>query len=117
MRLLLAFEEEYRVYRDVTVGVIRVLRPHVEVSIAVLEELGERIEAFDPHLVICARTNSTDPDGRAAWIELSVDPLQPTKICVGGHRSEQTNPSVEALIAVLDEAEALVEAGEDPGGC
>lgn len=76
-----------------------------------------RIEAFDPDLVISTRSNSVDPGGRHAWVELSVDPLRPTKICVGGCRSERTNPSVEMLLTVVDEVERVVAEGDDPRGC
>jgi hypothetical protein len=115
--MLLAFEEEYRVYRDVIAGAIRALRPRATVSTSALEELRERIKAFDPHLVISTQANDTDPGGRNAWVELSVDPLQSTKICVCGCCSERTNPSVELLLTVVDEVERVVSKGEDPRGC
>jgi hypothetical protein len=117
MQMLLAFDEEYRVYRDVIAGALRALRPRAKVSTSTLEELGARIEAFDPDLVISTRSNSVDPGGRHAWVELSVDPLRPTKICVGGCRSERTNPSVEMLLTVVDEVERVVAEGDDPRGC
>lgn len=63
------------------------------------------------------RANSVDPGGRRAWVELSVDLLRPTKICVGGCRSERTNPSVEMLLTVVDEVERVVAEGDDPRGC
>jgi hypothetical protein len=116
MRLLLAFEEEYRVYREVIAAAIRALRPHAEVSTSTLEELGERIEAFDPDLVICTQAGSIGQRGRIAWVELSVDPLRPSKIRVGRRCSERTNPSVEALLAVVDEVEEVVGRGADPRG-
>jgi hypothetical protein len=117
MRMLLAFEEEYRVYRDVIVGAIGALRPRVTVATSALGELGGQIEAFDPDLVISTQVNCTDLGGRNAWVELSVDPLRPTEICVGGRRSEQTNPTVEVLLAVVDEVERALGKGEDPGVC
>ncbi len=112
MRMLLAFEEEYQAYRDVMAAAIEILRPRAEVETSALKGLGERIEAFDPDLVICTRANIVDPGGRTARIELSVDPLRPTKVCVDGQHTYRTNLSLEALLAVVDEAEGLVETGE-----
>jgi hypothetical protein len=116
MQMLLAFDEEYRVYRDVIAGALRALRPRAKVSTSTLEELGAnrgvRPGPRDQHA-----SNSVDPGGRHAWVELSVDPLRPTKICVGGCRSERTNPSVEMLLTVVDEVERVVAEGDDPRGC
>ena len=71
--------------------------------------LAEAVERFDPELVICSRPNTVDPGGRMAWVELSVDPTRPSKICVGGRYSESTNPTLEVLLAVIDEVEELIQ--------
>jgi F420-dependent methylenetetrahydromethanopterin dehydrogenase len=117
MRVLVAFEDDYRAYREVIAATIGVLRPHAEVQAASLEALGERIERFDPHLVVCSRPNTWDPGGRLAWVELSVDLLRPTKICVGGSYSERINPTLEVLLMVIDEVEELIRMNEDLQGC
>jgi hypothetical protein len=109
MRILVVFEDDYRAYREVLAVGIRLLRPHAEVETASLEALGERIERFDPELVICGRHKAVDSDGRLAWVELSVDPFQPARIRVGGRYSERTNPTLEVLVSVIDEVEALVQ--------
>jgi len=92
----------------VIAAAIRVLRPHAEVESTTLEALGEAVERFDPELVICSRPNTVDPGGRIAWVELSIDPTRPSKVCVGGRYSESTNPTVEVLLAVIDEVEELI---------
>jgi F420-dependent methylenetetrahydromethanopterin dehydrogenase len=117
IRVLLAFEDDYRTYREVFAAGIQILRPHLEVDTSSLEALGERIERFDPHLVICSQPNTVDPGGRAAWIELSVDPHQPSTICVGGHYSERAKPSLDLLLEIIDRVEGLVEANNDLRGC
>lgn len=104
----MAFEEIYRSYQGVIAAAIRVLRPHADVEIATLDALGEEIERFDPELVICSRPNAADPGGRIAWVELSIDPTRPSKVCVGGRYSESTNPTVDVLLAVIDEVEKLI---------
>jgi hypothetical protein len=109
IRVLVAFEEVYRTYQGVISSAIRVLRPRSEVETATMEALVEAVERFDPELVICSRPNTVDPGGRVAWVELSVDPTRPSKICVGGRYSESTNPTLEVLLAVIDEVEELIQ--------
>ena len=116
-RVLVALEDDYRAYREVIAAGIKSIRPHIEVDTSSLEALGERIERFDPHLIICSQPNTVDPGGRPAWVELSLDPLQPSKICVGGRYSERANPTVDALLEVIDEVEELVQTNNDLRGC
>ena len=116
-RVLVALGDGYRAYREVIAAGIQILRPHVEVDTSSLEALGERIEHFDPHLVVCSQPNTVGPGGRPASIELSVDPLQPSKICVGGHYSERTNPTLDVLLEVIDEVEELIRTNNDLRGC
>jgi hypothetical protein len=117
MRVLVAFEDNYRAYRDVIAAAIRALRPRTEVQTADVDVLEEEVKRLDPQVVICSRPNTVDPRGRPAWIELSLDPLQPSKICVGGRYSEQTNPTVDALLEVIDEVEELLQTNNDLRGC
>lgn len=79
MRILVAWEDEYRIYRKVIAAVILILRPHVEVETAELDALKEQIARFDPQVVICSQPNTIYPAGRATCIELSLhpNPLQP----------------------------------------
>jgi hypothetical protein len=118
MRVLVAFEEDYRTYRETIAAAIQMLRrPRVEVESAELGALGDYIERFDPQLVISTHPNSVDPGGRPAWVELPMDPLRPTKVCVGGRYSERTNPTLDVLLAVIDEVEELIRTNGDLGGC
>jgi hypothetical protein len=97
---------------------IRILRPHTEVETASsLEALGEAVERFEPEVVICTRPNIVDPGGRIGWVELSVESTRPSKVCVGGRYRESTNPTLEVLLAVIDEAEELIRTGSDRKGC
>jgi hypothetical protein len=43
-----------------------------------------------------------------AWVELSIDSTRVTKVCLGGRYSEVTNPTLEVLLAVIDEVEELI---------
>jgi hypothetical protein len=101
----------------VIASAIRVLRPHAEVQTTTLDALGEAVERFDPELVICSRPNTVDPGGRIAWVELSVDPTRPSKVCVGGRYTESTNLTLEVLLSVIDEVEELVRTNNYFRGC
>jgi hypothetical protein len=109
MRILVAFEDDYRAYRDMIAAAIQMLRPGAEVESAEPRALEEYIERFDPHLIICTRSNTVDPGGRPAWVELSVDTIQPTKMRISGRYSERTNPTLEVLLALIDEIEEPVQ--------
>jgi hypothetical protein len=108
IRILVAFEPEYLTYQGVIVASIRILRPRAEVESATLDMLGEEVARSDPELVICSCPNTVDPGGRIAWVELSIDSTRPSKVCVGGRYSESTNPTLEVLLAVIDEVEELI---------
>ncbi len=105
IRVLVALEDDYRVYRETIAAVLRVLRPAAEVESTAIEALEEELERFDPQVVICCGGHEgvEPPDGRAAWIELSLDPTRPTVVSVGSCSLELTNPRVEELLEVIDE--------------
>ncbi len=117
MRVLVAIEDDYRSYRDVIAAGIRVLRPRTEVETAPIGELEEQIERFDPQLVVSSQPNTLASRRRAAWVELPLDPIHPTKICVAGRYSKRTNPTIYVLLAIIDEVEELIETAGDLTGC
>jgi hypothetical protein len=103
MRVLVAFEESHRIYRETIAAALRVLRPETEVKGTTLEELEGELERFDPEVVICSGHKEVEPGIRLAWIELSMDPTMPNKISVGGRHYERTNPTMEELLKVIEE--------------
>jgi hypothetical protein len=117
VRVLVAFEDDYRSYREVIAAGICVLRPRTEVETAPMEELEEQVERFDPQLVVCSRPNTLASRRCAAWVELPLDPTRPTKICVAGRCSKRINPPIAVLLAVIDEVEQLLQANNDLEGC
>ena len=123
MRILVSFEPAYLAYQGVIAASIRILRPHAEVEATALDALGEEVERFDPELVICSRPNTVDPGGMIAWVELSIDSTRPSKVCVGRRYSESTNPTLEVLLAAIDEVEGFnevegfIQTGNDFSGC
>jgi hypothetical protein len=107
MRILVAFEDEYLIYRKMIAAAISILCERVEVETAGLDALDEQIARFDPQVVICSRPNTIiDPGGRPTWIELSLhhNPIQPTKVCSGGRYVERSNTVLETILEFIDEA-------------
>jgi len=117
MRILISYEESYRVYSDALERAIRGLRPDTDVAACSLAEIGEQVESFDPHLVVSSRPNTVDPGGRAAWYKLSPEPDEPSEACLGGRRWRTLNPPLEELLSFIDEVETLVRDGRELGGC
>jgi hypothetical protein len=117
MRILISYEQGYRVYSDALERVIRGLRPEAEVASCSLSEIGEQLESFDPHLVVSSRPNRADPGGRVAWYMLSPEPDEASEACLGGRRWRRLNPALEELLWFIDEVEALVRSGREAGGC
>ena len=103
IRVLVAFEDNYHVYRETIAAAFRILRPETEVKSTTLEELEGELERFDPQVVICSGHKEIEPGIRLAWIELSMDPTMPNKISVGGRHFERTNPTMEELLEVIEE--------------
>ena len=89
IRILVAFDDEYRAFREAIAQALRVLRPGDEVEAADLGSIDERVARFDPHMVIASLPNAFDPGGRVAWVELSLNPEKPSRVCVGGHSARR----------------------------
>jgi hypothetical protein len=86
---------------------ISILCPRVEVETAGLDALEEQIARFDPQLVICSCLDTIYPGGRPTRIELSLhpNPTEPTRVCIGGRYFERSNPALETILGVIDEAD------------
>jgi hypothetical protein len=102
IRVLVALEDDYRVYRETIAVGIRILRPQAETKSVELEALEEEIKRFDPQVVIYSGLETVDSSDSLAWIELSVDPTSSTKITVGGCCIERTNPTLKELLELID---------------
>lgn len=71
-------------------------------------EIRGIVEGSGPDIVICSLPNDGDADCVRAWIELSLDPTQPTKVRVDREYSEMINPTLDALLVIIDEVEKLI---------
>jgi hypothetical protein len=93
MRVLLSFEEKYRVYGQAMAAAIRQFRPDVEVAVVDGEDLEGEAERFDPQLVITGPpVPENSIDDRLARIELSPEPDQPSRFRVGERHWGQRTP-------------------------
>jgi hypothetical protein len=108
LRILVALEDDYRAYREVIAAALHVLRPHVEVATIGLDTLKEEVTRFDPHVVISDLPATAGFGERLAWVQLSLDPTQPTKLWLDEGYVERKNPTLEVLLEAVDQAGRLV---------
>jgi hypothetical protein len=109
VRVLLAYEEEYRVYTEAIAEAIHTFRSHHEVALTNTQELEAQVERFDPQLVICSSpipSNPVDPQ-LIASMELSPEPDQASRFRVGERHWESTNPTLGETLSVVDETYLL----------
>lgn len=114
MRVLIAFENEYRIYGEVIGRVIRELRPSVEVTVAEAETIGEEVGRVLPELVISSRTQVVGAAHESAWVEFALEHGRSSRICVGGRCSESQDLALEKLLSVVDETQRLSGTERDP---
>jgi hypothetical protein len=109
MRVLVAMQEDYRLYRDVMDGSLRAVRPCLEVATADPMEFEELLESFKPQVVICGGRSFARREWPIAWVDLAFDspaPHQrPARIWIDGCYREILNPGFEDLISLIDEVD------------
>jgi hypothetical protein len=93
MRVLVAFEELYRTYRETIAASIRVLRPNLEVTTTGLHDLEGDVARRDTQVVISSQERPAHLRPGVTWIEV---PLE------SGSGSDVT---LEALLEAIDKAE------------
>src|SRR5215210_7112336 len=99
MRILIAYDDKYRAYREIMARAIRACRPSLEVSEADDESLGSAIARLAPELVICKWPGpAAEVSASAAWMELPSDPGLPSKTRIGARHSESQNPLLSELL-------------------
>jgi hypothetical protein len=107
MRVLIAMEEDYQLYRDVLSGSLKAMRPLLELATVAPEDFEERLESFEPHVVICGGQNFARSEGPLVWIDLAFDPTmplrRPAQFWVEGRCREISNPDLQNLLSVIDE--------------
>jgi hypothetical protein len=116
MRVLLAFEEGYRVYMEAMAAAIREFRSDVEVRVADAGALEAEVERLDPQLVICSPPIPENPvDEGPARIELSPEADRPSRFRVGERYWESTNPTLGEILPVIEETKRLLRTPPEEG--
>src|SRR5215207_10960365 len=109
IRVLVAFEDEYRVYGAAITGAVRRARPTAEIVVsAEIGVLEMEVRSFAPHLIISSLPAPTNWGEWFSWVRLSPDANRPSEICVEGNCRESLNPSLGELLCVLEETEGLL---------
>jgi hypothetical protein len=117
VRVLVAFEEVRRVYRETIGRAIADLRPALEVRSVALGELEWALLRFDPHVVVCSQPNIEHPGGRGAWVEIPTDDdasddARLAQVCLNGERWRTDGPTLAELLGVIDEAQERLREGD-----
>jgi hypothetical protein len=112
IRIIIAFEDEFRAYQETLAATIRILRPEAEVTTAEPEKISWVAKRFSPDIVIGNTCKDTDLEGVPAWIDLSLDPAQVTRVNVDGEYSEIANPTLDKLLAIIEEVAQLTRTGD-----
>ena len=108
MRLLVAFEDEYRAYGGAIASALQILRPRIDVEEVGACSLSRELARFAPQVVICSRPEGDETSARVAWIQVPPEPDQTAHVRVGARRFELQNPTLERMLELIDEAEGLV---------
>ena len=61
IRILVAFEDDYRAYREVIAAGIALLRPSIEVATTGSEELAQEIARINPQVIVISQSEVTSP--------------------------------------------------------
>jgi hypothetical protein len=77
----------------------------LEVKTIELEELRGMVERFEPDVVVGSGFKEEDMRGVPGWVELSLDPAMSTRVSVYGNYSEIVNPTLDRLLAIIEEVE------------
>jgi len=100
-----------RSYREVIAGVFHELRPEAEVHVVDPADLDRAIQQRSPHLVVCSRLTSGVMTGPFAWVLLYPDGARTVTASVGGRRMQSQDMSLEGLLALIDRAGEMAQAG------
>ncbi len=115
MRVLLAFEDEYRAYMEAMAAALRTFRPEVEVALTEGRSLEAELERLDPQLLISSPPLPENPvdEELVARIELSPEPDQASRFRVRERRWESMNPTLGEILPVVDETKRLFRTSND----
>jgi hypothetical protein len=122
LRVLVAFEDVRRAYREAIALAIGELRPDLEVRPASLADIGRELRRFDPHVVVSSRPNGEHPGGRGAWVHIPTEDGADAegrlaRVCLDGERWRTDGPPLAELLEVVDRAEERLREGSLTEAC
>jgi hypothetical protein len=106
VRIVMAVEP--RAYREVIGNALQELRPHAEVVILEPDGVDQALARLDPDLVICDGCVSSNPNGRAAWVEYHPFEEPPGMVSLDGDHTELEELNLEDLLWVVDKVDELL---------
>jgi hypothetical protein len=99
-----AFEDVYRIYREVIAASIRVLRPQIEVTTTgLLDNLEGEVAHLHPQVVVCSQDKPASLPPGLAWAKIPLAPVPQT-----------SNVTLETLLGIIDGTEEKIAHTEDP---
>ncbi len=113
MRALVA--NDPRVYRELISEAFRRMRPLIETSVALPEELDEAVGRVRPHLIICSsRLSAAAQAACLVWVVLYPEGKDRAEIGSGGVSTALlTAVGLDELLSVVDESELRCRSGAD----
>jgi len=112
IKILVAFDDDYRAYQGTLAATIRILRPDGEVMAVEPEKMRGVAKRFGPDIVISSRFYDEDLGDVRAWIKLALDPTQSTEVRVDGQHSEMINPTLDKLLVIIEEVAQRKRTGD-----
>lgn len=108
IKVIVAFQNEFRAYQSTLAATIGILRPDAEVVTAEPETLKAVAKRIVPDIVIGSQFKCEDLLGVPAWIQLSLDPAHLTKVSMDGRYSEISNPTLDKLLAIIEQVAQII---------
>lgn len=106
VRVLVAFGDEYRAYREAIARALQALRPSTQVTIAPLEAIPAQVNELEPHVVICAGGSDAVSVRNTTWVTVPTEAGVPSSITCGDFHREFGDLSLTELLMVLDRIES-----------
>ena len=110
MRVLVAFDDTYRSYRESISFAIRKMRSGTHVVAVSARGLDAEMARLSPHVVICGGAATTPSRGETMRVILPTEEQNLARVSLGGASREIPNPSLLDLLVLLDEAMDLIQA-------
>jgi hypothetical protein len=107
---------EPRCYREVIAAALRRQRPHWAITDVEPEELPAHLGRCAREFVIASRLSEPERQRACGWLLLYPDFEDRATIGVAGHETTVEGLDLDALLAVLERAEAVALATGPPAG-